>query len=128
MKKTVQMLRDETEYMTTLPVGMTQFEEWVQTIENEYELPTAHKDSVRFAFATMILNLKEDTYELPLSFFVKRLWAASAKQIAGAVFHDIKIRQKQEQEAEAKKLSEQKLAEVISVSSVISNENQTAKI
>lgn len=86
---------------TKLPTGMTEFNEWADDILNNYDLPTTDADSVKFTLSTIIMHLGPHVDRKPKLFFVKTLRAAAAKQVAGAVFTDIKLRQKELEEKKA---------------------------
>lgn len=85
-----------------LPVGVTEFEEWAQSIQDTYTLPTSDRDSIRFTLATIIMHLGQQSAYKPKLYFALTMHAAAAKQVAGSVFYDIKQRQKEEQEKAAK--------------------------
>lgn len=77
---------------TKLPVGMTEFNTWANSIidlSGEY----ADRDSMLFALSTMIMHADAKHGALPKRYFVSRLRKVAANQVAGQVFHDIKVRQ-----------------------------------
>ncbi len=90
---------------TALPVGMTEFEKWANSIISIYK-PPGSDDSVKFALATMIMHSGPTEAYKSKHYFNLALRASAAKQISGAVFQDIKLRQqkaaKDAQEALAK--------------------------
>jgi hypothetical protein len=89
-------------FPTAIPVGMTEFEQWAQSIEDTYRLPTNNKDSIRFSLATSIMHLGPTAAYKPKLYFALVLKAGAAKQIAGATFQDIKQRQQQAAANQAK--------------------------
>lgn len=89
-------------FPSALPVGMTGFEAWADSIQETYKLPTEDKDTVRFALASMIMHLGPQDATKSKYFFVLSLRAGAAKQIAGAYFYEIK--QKQQAASKANEL------------------------
>jgi len=87
---------------TPLPVGMTQFEEWSESII-ELSGNYADTDSLKFAMASMILHLGAQRSRVPKNHFVQSLRKVAANQVASQVFQDIKVKQ---QEAAAKQQAE----------------------
>lgn len=82
-------------FPSPLPVGVTEFQSWADTIIDTYTLPTQDRDSVHYALATMILHLGPTVAYKSNWYFVLSIHSACAKQVAGATFQDIKIRQQQ---------------------------------
>lgn len=82
-----------------LPVGVTEFHAWVDSFMELYEFPTKDMDSIKFAFATMIMHLGPTDDVKPKEYFYKALMAGAAKQVAGEVFREIKIRQEEARKA-----------------------------
>lgn len=99
MKDTVLKIKRLIRQLTGLlpspvPVGVADFETWSQSIIDTYPIP-ADADSVKFALATMILHSgPTDAYKPKFKFFLM-LRAGMAKQVAGAVFQDIKTKQQE---------------------------------
>lgn len=89
-------------FPSRLPVGMTEFDAWAEKIASTYQLPTKDLESVKFTLASIVIHLGPSDDKKPNWFFVKQLRAASAKQIAGAAFYEIKQKQKLLQEAAIK--------------------------
>lgn len=88
-------------FPTPIPVGMSEFNIWAQNIIDTYPLPTQDSDSVKFTLTSIIMHLgPSDAYKSSFYFYL-RLKAGAAKQIAGAVFYDIKSKHD-----EARKLAE----------------------
>jgi hypothetical protein len=90
-------------FPSRLPQGISEFDAWAEDFFNTYNMPTSNKDSVKFTLATVVLNLGQKEAYKAKFYFLMVLRAAAAKQIAGAIFQDIKQKQK---EAEAKALAE----------------------
>lgn len=87
-------------FPSPLPVGMTEFDSWVDSIMSTYSLPTTDVDSIRFTLAAMIINLGQKESSKPKYSFVLAIRASCAKQIAGSVFHQIKTKQLEAQRAQ----------------------------
>lgn len=90
---------------TPLPRGMAEFNDWAQSIIEVYGLPD--NDSVRWGLATMIMHLdvsKQKDDRVPKAYFAKLCWIGASKQVAGAVFVEIK----EKAEAASKVASEPK--------------------
>lgn len=86
---------------TNLPVGMTEFNDWSDSIialSGKY----ADEDSMKWALATMVLHGDASSGRLSKIYFVHRLRKTAANQVASAVFQDIKLKQ----EAAAKQTAE----------------------
>src|SRR5580700_1886986 len=83
-----------------LPVGVSAFNAFVDSIRNTYEMPTQDADSITYAIAASILRFGEKRAWASKYSFVLTLRAACAKQIAGQAFQDIKHRQQARQLAE----------------------------
>ena len=88
-------------FPSAIPTGVEAFEAWAQSLEETYDLPTKDKDSIRFVLSTAIMHTPPTAAYKSKFYFVLLIRAAAAKQIAGAVFHDIKTKQKAAQAAEA---------------------------
>jgi len=84
-------------YPSPIPTGLSEFNVWADSIIDTYPLPTAHRDSIHFTLATLIINLGPTTSDMPKYHFVRSFRAACAKQVAGQVFQDIKTRQREEE-------------------------------
>lgn len=82
-------------FSSSLPLGRTELDIWVSDIVNTYDLPTQDQDSINYTFATMIMHLGPQGARKPKYYFVLSMRAAAAKQLAGSVFQEIKIRQQQ---------------------------------
>lgn len=80
-------------FPSPIPTGMAEFDAWVDSITNTFTLPTQEKDTIRFAFATMIMHLGPTAAYKPKLYFVLALKAGAAKQIASAAFQEIKQKQ-----------------------------------
>lgn len=89
-----------------LPVGMAEFDSWIESFKATYDLPTKDEDSIRYTISAIILNEGASSFYRPKFYFYLRLCASAAKQIAGANFQDIKNRQRAA-EAAAKAAAEE---------------------
>ncbi len=94
-------------FPSKLPIGMTEYSEWVDSIMSTYYLPTNDKDSVIFAISHDIMRFPPLTTTKAKYYFVLMLRGAAAKQIAGAAFHEVKIRS-DERRAELERLAKEK--------------------
>jgi hypothetical protein len=88
--------------------GVTEFNAWADSIIEIGAFPTQHRDSIVFALASMVMHLGQSGFlnaYKPKMYFILAVRAGAAKQIASAVFQEIKLRQQAELAA-AKKLAE----------------------
>lgn len=90
-------------FPSRLPQGMDEFSAWADSIQNTYTLPTVDTDSIRFVLASIILRLGPTAAYASKFYFALSLKAAGTKQVAGAQFQEIKLRQ---QEAQKQKQAE----------------------
>lgn len=104
-------------FPTPLPVGLTQFDTWADSIielSGEY----ADRDSMRFAIASMVIHSDANRGSVPKNSFVRKLRKSAANQVASQVFQDVKAKQEailqaaklaaaQQQEATAKETAPQ---------------------
>lgn len=74
-----------------VPQGRTEFESWASSIISLYGFPD--NDSVRFALATMIMHDGPTAAYRPKFRYALMIKAGASKQVASAVFQDIKLRQ-----------------------------------
>lgn len=81
-------------FPSAVPVGINEFEAWSQSIIDTYPIP-ADNDSIKFALATMVLHSGPTSAYVPKFKYFLMLRAGMAKQIAGAVFQDIKTKQQE---------------------------------
>jgi len=104
---------------TKLPVGLTEFEAFVDTLLEAGTLATKDRESVRFVVASGILNLGHEADAVEEGYFERLINAASAKQIAAHVFHEIKAKQKElEQKAREDAAKEAEAAKDVAPSDV----------
>jgi hypothetical protein len=89
-------------FPTPLPLGMTAYKEWTDSVA-ELIGPITNKEELNFCIASEVIRLAPDVCSAPKNHFVKRVRAGVAKQIAGAMFTEIKENQKAKQAAEAAK-------------------------
>lgn len=105
---------------TKLPVGVTEFNSWADSIialSGRY----ADEDSLKFALATMVIHADAKHGSLPKAYFISRLRKVAANQVASQIFQDVKVRQAEAQEA-AKQQAEATAKSL--ESDVASNEHQ----
>ena len=94
-------------FPTKLPVGVTEFDKWADSIldlSGRY----AKEDDMKWALANMVIHADSKFGALPKNYFVNRLRKAAANQIASNVFQTIKLKQEAEKAAqtEAAKLTQ----------------------
>lgn len=79
---------------TAIPVGLTEFHTWADSIIDDYDLTAlADRDSMKFVLATTVMRLDPDKASKPKYHFVKILRNAASKQVSSAVFQNIKQKQ-----------------------------------
>ena len=86
-------------FPTRLPIGMTEFKTWSDTLVSTYNFPD--NDSIRFSLASMILHLGSTSAYKANRFFVLSMKKAMANQIAAAVMQELKTRQEEQRKQEA---------------------------
>ncbi len=87
----VLLLQVTSNFKMTLPVGLTEFEQWAQDIIVLSKAPD--NDSVRFALASIIINLKHDQPKQSKKYCAGILIKGMATQVASSVFHEMKVKQ-----------------------------------
>lgn len=94
-------------FPTPLALGMTSWRVWADSVI-ELIGPIANRDDLEFCVAAEVIRVGPAVCSAPKNYFVKRVRAGAAKQIAGAVFTEIKERQQAAQRAaiEAAKTTE----------------------
>jgi hypothetical protein len=85
-----------------LPVGLSEFKTWADTIVAKSKAPD--NDSTRWTLAAIVLELKHDVDAVSHEFMLRRLNKAMANQVASAYMYDLK--QKQAAEEKARKAAE----------------------
>lgn len=88
-------------FPTKLPVGMTEFDKWVDDFIATYPLPTNNRSDVAYVVATEIVNFSRGTVKKPKQFFYLVIVGGAAKQIAGANMQKIRQKLKEDQEKAA---------------------------
>ncbi len=111
-------------YPTALPVGMTEFNTWADSVI-ELSGKFADEDSLKYVLSTMIIHLKPDQAFVPKYHFVKCLRKGAANQVASAVFTDIKTRQAEAQAKVALEASQPKAEDT--VPTAVSSDVETKK-
>jgi len=81
-------------FPSAMPIGLAEHKAWADSIISLYDFPD--NDSVRFALATMVLHLGPTAAYRSKFYFSIMLKAGAAKQVASAVFQEIKIKQQAE--------------------------------
>jgi len=86
-----------------LPIGVTEFNEWADSIVELSGLPA--NESMKFALSNIIMQLKPDQAYVSKRYLANILLKAAANEVAAQVFMDLKKKQAEAAE-EAKKLLE----------------------
>jgi len=81
---------------THLPMGMSEFYEWSDSMIKIANFPTNSRDDINYVLATLILHLGPTASHKPKQYFIRAIKAGAAKQIASGVFQEIKVRQSEE--------------------------------
>jgi hypothetical protein len=84
---------------TRLPDGMTELENWTQSLIDTYGFPD--NDSVRFMIAAMIMQTGPEDAYVPKRKFALMGLAAASKEVAHARLVELKERQQAKATAEA---------------------------
>lgn len=96
---------------TPLPVGMTEFETWSDSIIELLPkgLEAIPREDKQFVLASSIQHLGQNKNKVPKHYFISLMHKAAASQVAGQVFTNIKEAQKirQAEELAAAKLAEE---------------------
>ena len=101
-------------FPSPLPIGITEFEKWADSVLALTPLP--NNESMKWSLATMILHSdKGDAYKAK-RYFARCLHKAAANEIAGAYMHELKEKQKRQMQEEAAKAAQ--------AASEVSNEPQ----
>lgn len=88
-----------------LPQGVTEFNEWSDSILYAYDMP--NNDSTKFALATQILHLNQTDGYKPKRYFGLCLIKGAASQVAHSMMMEFKAKQEERVKAEeAAKLQE----------------------
>lgn len=88
-------------FPSALPTGTTAFNAWADDIAATYFMPTENVDSIRYTLASIIMHLGPTAAYRSKFYFALVIRSGAAKQVAGSVFQDIKIRQQELAKAEA---------------------------
>ncbi len=88
---------------TQLPLGLTAYKAWSNEVV-ELIGPIANTDDLHFCVAAEVLRVGPSANAVSKNYFVKRVRAGATKQLAGAVFTEIKERQQALQRAEVEAL------------------------
>ena len=78
-----------------LPTGVTEFHAWADKFIATYSLPTKDVDSIKFIMAAELINLRPTTFRRSYRYFYSIIHTAATKQLASAVFTEIKTKQKE---------------------------------
>jgi hypothetical protein len=102
---------------SALPTGVTEFHTWYNSIMTAYGEGLPNNDSTKFAIAAQIMHLGPTEANKPKRYFGLALRAGAAKQVAHAVFSELKEKQTREQAQAKAAESERQLKEVPSITS-----------
>lgn len=97
-------------FPSALPQGVQEFHAWTDSIVSTWDLPTTDRDSLTFMLGSMIMHAGPTEARKPKYFYVLSIRAAAAKQVAGACFHEVKLRQQAAQKAQAEATALQAVA------------------
>jgi hypothetical protein len=98
-------------FPSQVPQGITEFEQWAASIAATWHLPTADLNSIKSTLAVIVMHMGPKDDSKSKYHFVRTFRAGAAKQIASAVFTDIK----NTQATTAQKALEAKPAEATAV-------------
>ena len=84
---------------TSLPVGMTEFDKWSDSVIALSPLP--NNSSSKFTVAVMIPHLDSTTARKPKAYFVRALHKAAANQIAYSIIQELKAKQAEQEKTAA---------------------------
>lgn len=93
-------------FSSPVPQGMTEFDKWVVSIMDTYDLPTKNKDDVAYTLANMVMHSGPSAHRVSKYTLVKMIRAAGAKQVAAGVFTEIRDRHQAAQKAAQKAAQE----------------------
>lgn len=93
-------------FPSRLPIGMTEFKEWADSVLELAKLPA--NDSMYFALATAVLHADSLAAYKSKEYFVRTLLKGAANQIAAAQMQELKERQIQRAKEEAARQAEEK--------------------
>lgn len=95
------LLRLRALFPSRLPTGVSAFNDWAESFYEIYEMPTTHRESVKFVLASTIMHLGPTAIYKSKFYFYLVLSTGAAKQVAGSIFYDIKEAQKKAESAAA---------------------------
>lgn len=107
---------------TTLPVGVTAFNNWCDKLLFTYFPPNAvppTEESFRFSIAAMILHLDHQKARVPNRFFGKAIQKGAANEVASFVMRDLKAKRDALIEAEERALAEKARQEATTRASAV---------
>ncbi len=104
-KTSIETIIEQMNEPRPLPMGVAEFEEWVNRILSGTLLPCTDKESMTFALATMLMHLGPQESHKPDAYFIHSLRKSAVNQVAHAKMCEIKeaatARKKAEDEAKA---------------------------
>lgn len=84
-------------FPTRLPFGLTEFNEWSQSIIETYDFPD--NDSFRWSIATIVQSLDHARANVSKYYISLRVRKGAANQLAGQIMYDLKQKQAAEKAA-----------------------------
>lgn len=96
MKRLSNLIKRISSYFPTkLPLGMSDFETWSNTIISLLGpgLENIPADDIKFVLTTNLQRLGPDEDKRSIQYFVRVIRAAAIKQVSAQVFQDVKLRQ-----------------------------------
>lgn len=106
---------------TKLPVGMTAYTNWVNSII-QLAGPMADEDSMRFVISNQVMHLPLNTKRISKQKFVTILRKYAANELAAHTCNEVK--QRQVERVAAQEQAKKQLEDTTKLESVSSNENQ----
>lgn len=88
-------------FPSKVPVGVAEFEAWVDSFPETYSLPPVDRESLKFILSSTVMHSgPTSAYKSKFHFYLI-IMAAAAKQVAGHVFHETKVKREQRIKDEA---------------------------
>lgn len=102
LNRCLSKFKDKNDLKTPLPVGLNEFHAWADDVISLTPLP--NNESIKFAVATIILELTPDDGYISKRKVATRLIKAAANQVASYYFQSIKSA-RMDKDAKAEKLA-----------------------
>lgn len=98
LKSFFKKITDSPKRPVPLPIGMSDFNTWAESIVALSGLPD--NDSVRWSLAIMILHLPAEKARVPKQYLADCLRKSAANQVAAGVVQELKTKQEQAKAAQ----------------------------